>query len=212
MLQVLLVRHAQTAANAAGRFAGREDTPLSEAGRRMAAALAGALAPARPDALWCSPLRRARDTVAPLAAALGLTARADDGLVEQDCGRWTGRTRAEVQATDGEAWARFGEDPERHPPPGGEAAAAVVARATAALERARAAHPTGRLVVVSHKGTLRLLLATWLGIPLREHRRRLDWPLCGVTRVDWTGDGPLLRAHADVSWLPLELRAVAETG
>ena len=208
MLELLLVRHAQTASNAAGRFAGREDTPLTDVGRAMAEALAEALGTARLDAIWASPLQRARLTAAPLATRLGLAVRADDGLIEQDCGAWTGRSRAEVQAADGAAWARFCADPGAHAPPGGETGAAVAARAAAAMERLRAAHPAGRVLVVSHKGTLRLLLAHWLCVPLAEHRR----PLCGVTRVDWGDDGPMLRNHADLSWLPADLRAAAEAG
>lgn len=212
MLTMLLVRHAQTAANAAGRFAGREDTPLTAAGRAMADALAAALATEPPDAIWASPLQRARDTAAPLATRLGLAVRADDGLIEHDCGAWTGRTRADVAAEDAAAWRRFCEDPAAHAPPGGESAAQVAARAVGAMARLCGAHPSGRVLVVSHKGTLRILLATWLGVSLVEHRRRIDWPLCGVTRVDWGAEGPMLRSHADLSWMPADLRLAAEAG
>lgn len=213
MLRVTLIRHGQTASNVAGRFAGWEDTPLTAAGRAMAEALADACETEAFDAVYSSPSQRARDTVAPLAARLGLAVQVHDGLREYHCGDWQGMRAAEVQASDPEGWAAWETDPAAGAAPGGESGAQVVERALAALAAIQTAHPTGRVLVASHKGTCRLLIATWLGIPLRDYRRRIAKPLCSVSEIEFRGaDGPLLHRLADVSHLPPDLRAAAVAG
>lgn len=62
------------------------DPELSETGHRQAAALGGALAGERIDAVWSSTLRRAIETATPLATERGLPVRQHPGLVEFDFG------------------------------------------------------------------------------------------------------------------------------
>jgi len=213
VLRLTLVRHGQTEANAARRFAGREDTPLTATGEQMAEALAAALSGEAFDAIYTSPLQRARNTAKPLATALGLTPTVLDGLQEYDCGTWVGRTRAQVWEDEPGAMQQFAADPTLHAPPGGETAIQVRDRARESIAQIRAAHTDGHVLVASHKGTLRVILCDWLGIDLREYRRRVDWPLCAVTRVDWhPEDGPLLRSLNALSHLPGDLRSLAVAG
>jgi probable phosphoglycerate mutase len=87
------------------------------------------------------------------------------------------------------------------PPPGGESIAATVERAAAARDRLVAAHPGGRLLVVSHvtpiKGLTRLALAADPAVLYRLH---LD--LASLTRIEWYGDGPaVVRGFNDVCHL-----------
>jgi probable phosphoglycerate mutase len=89
----------------------------------------------------------------------------------------------------------------------------VAERALAAMEEIRAGHADGHVLIASHKGTCRLLIAAWLGVPLSEYRRRIDKPLCSLSEVEFRGDdGPLLRKLGDVSHLPPELQALAVAG
>ncbi|MHC5020914.1 MAG: histidine phosphatase family protein [Planctomycetota bacterium] len=222
MQRLTLIRHGQTEANAARRFAGWEDTPLTPQGEAMAQALAAAHAgaaidPIDPtdaiDAIYSSPLQRARNTVAPLAERLGLTVQTHEGLKEYNCGEWAGRSSAEVAAADPEGWAAWEADPAAYLIPGGESGLQVVERARAACEEIARAHPGGHVVIASHKGTCRLLIAAWLGVPLADYRRRIDKPLCSVSEIEFRGDdGPLLRKLGDVSHLPPELQALAVAG
>ena len=72
---LLLVRHAETAANARGHLLGRADPPAEPDRREQAAALAAWLPPA--DLVVSSPLRRARQTAA-AARVAGARRRAVD--------------------------------------------------------------------------------------------------------------------------------------
>ena len=75
---LVLVRHGQSELNAAGRLAGRLDTPLTELGVAQAKAMAASLADlGEPAAVISSPLQRARDT----AAAIGLPVVVDQRWV-----------------------------------------------------------------------------------------------------------------------------------
>ncbi|WP_158220610.1 histidine phosphatase family protein [Kineosporia sp. A_224] len=117
---VVLVRHGRTAWNRT-RFLGRRDVPLDEVGRGQAAAAADAvrtlLGPVGGAVtLWSSPLGRARETAAPVAARLGVPVHLHDDLVELDCGEWEGREKAEVGR-------KVSKLPPDEPVPGGESAA-----------------------------------------------------------------------------------------
>jgi len=160
---IVLIRHAE-ARGGEGRFIGSTDLPLSAAGRAQAGALAAALAPARPRAVFASPLARAQDTAQPLAAALGLPVRALPGLAEINLGAWEDQPREAVRAADPAAYAARGRDFAHFRPPGGESFAQVQARALAALDiLARGPLPA---VAVTHAGVIRAVLCHVLGMPL----------------------------------------------
>src|SRR6187399_1001833 len=82
---VLFVRHGQTATTGTtlpGRAPGLH---LADAGREQATAVAGRIAELdRVDAVYASPLERARETAAPIAAARQQKVRIDRGLLECD--------------------------------------------------------------------------------------------------------------------------------
>jgi broad specificity phosphatase PhoE len=89
---VRIARHGESEGNFAGSLQGsRFDTPLSARGSRQAEYLAIRLAGEAIDAVWASPLIRARETAAIVAAPLGLGVSLDADLVEFDWGVWSGR-------------------------------------------------------------------------------------------------------------------------
>jgi broad specificity phosphatase PhoE len=79
---MVLVRHGETTPNRQGLLLGRADPPLTDRGRRQADELAVQLGALQPVAVFTSPLARARDTAAPIAAAAGCDAEVDDRLIE----------------------------------------------------------------------------------------------------------------------------------
>jgi len=124
-------------------------------------------------------LSRAADTARVIADACGLSLALRDGLREISHGHWEGLTRAEVEARFGDEYASWEEDPFTFAPAGGESGVAVLARALPALREIVTAHTGGRILVVSHKATIRLLLSSLLGFDARGYRDRLDQaPAC----------------------------------
>ena len=81
-----LARHGQTAYNHEGRFQGHLPVPLDATGREQAAALARAAAEVELVSLWCSPLRRARETADIVAARIGLEPHEDGRFAETETG------------------------------------------------------------------------------------------------------------------------------
>jgi broad specificity phosphatase PhoE len=130
---VYLARHGQTAYNLERRFQGQRPVPLDDTGRAQAEDLAERAAGHDFVALWCSPLRRARETADVVARRIGLQPREDARLMETDAGDWTDRLFAEVQAEAPGAFAAFlGGDPD-FAFPGGESFAQQGMRVAAAL-------------------------------------------------------------------------------
>ena len=155
MTELALIRHAESAWNAEGRWQGHGDPPLSPRGREQAAALAAELAPLRFELVVTSDLARAIETGAALARALGVDPLACAGLRELDLGGWTGLTRGEIAARDPEALARFDSGDAAAPAGGAETRAALARRAQASLATLRSRHPARRIALVTHLGVIR---------------------------------------------------------
>jgi len=106
---LLLIRHAQSEWNAAGRWQGHADPPLSAAGRAQARALVEALAceSERPTRIASSDLQRAREMAELLGLRLGLPVSVDRRYRELDVGEWSGLRRTDIERRDGVLLARF---------------------------------------------------------------------------------------------------------
>jgi broad specificity phosphatase PhoE len=131
---VFLARHGETDYNAQRRFQGLLPVPLNATGRAQAQQLALRAAEHGFAALWCSPLARARETAAIVAAALGLAPREDVRLVETDTGDWTDRYFDARSAEDPQGFAAFVARRPRLRLPGGESFRAPDQRVMAALD------------------------------------------------------------------------------
>jgi broad specificity phosphatase PhoE len=190
MTRLVLVRHGETAWHAENRYAGASDIPLNEHGREQAEQLATWAKTAGLDALWASPLTRALQTAAPVAASTRLEPRVDPRLREVAFGDGEGLTRAEMRQRFPEAYAAFVTDPVTSYLPGGEDPVDAVARASACLTDIAAAHPTGRVLLVTHSTLIRLLLCHLLGIPLAAYRNVFpSLRNCAITEVALSPDG-----------------------
>jgi broad specificity phosphatase PhoE len=151
-----LARHGQTAYNAEGRFQGQGPVPLNDLGREQAAALAEQAVAYEFAALWCSPLRRARETADIVARRIGLSPREDARLMETDTGEWTDRGFAEVIAETPEEFERFKDGDPTFAFPGGESFAQQGVRVAGAFhDIKRAEAPT---LIVCHGGVIRIAL------------------------------------------------------
>ena len=161
--RIWLIRHGETEWSRAGRHTGRTDLPLTPDGEAAARSLRPAVSAWQPGLVLCSPLSRARDTAR--LAGLSPDAYTDD-LLEWDYGAWEGRTTPQIRADLGDpGWTVWGQPI----PPGatpGEQPADVAARAQRVIDRCAPVLAAGAdCVLVAHGHVLRILTATWLGLP-----------------------------------------------
>lgn len=185
---VILARHGRTELNARGLLRGHLDPPLDEVGVAEAAALGKSLADflgAVPVLLIASsPLRRAMQTAAAVAAALPAPApvvHPVSGLVDRDYGRWAGHSLAEVTANCGSIDHADGV----------ETTSLVTARARAVLEEQRPLLSSGTVVLVAHDAVNRLLLASLdsgLGPADGIAQATACWNLLGFREGRWQVD------------------------
>lgn len=178
--ELILIRHAESEWNAASRWQGQADPPLSVRGRaqaeKLAESLTGELAGQRVDLLICSDLGRAQQTAEAVGAALGLDPQPDGRFRELDVGAWSGLTREEIVARDPELLEQFEADGDPDVRPGGgESRREIRARSRAAVESLVAGNPGARILIVCHLGFLRALLpgaepanADWIRIDAQE--------------------------------------------
>ena len=181
MTLLYLIRHGRSVWNAENRMQGQADPPLDDVGREQARALAERLKGETFNAIYSSPLLRAKETteIAFASHTLRGPIKFDDRLMERHLGEWTGLTWDEIEgrypASGHGQWRIVG-------PPGGEGQAALVARAAAVFEAIRAAQPAGPVAVVSHGGLLSAGLVYFLGAPPDKYIS-FSFPNTGLARV-----------------------------
>ena len=190
--RLMVIRHGQSEWNAAGRWQGRADPPLTTEGRRQAAAAARVLGSF--DAIVSSPLQRAAETAAIIVEHLGIgPVLTEPDLMERDAGEWQGLTRAEIE-TD---WPGFLEHGER--PPAYEPDDVMLDRVLGALGRVtdRAKETGGEILVVAHGGVVYTLEEAcgepWRRIPNLGGRwfEMTDGHLTAGPRVNLVSGGTL---------------------
>ena len=183
--RVFMVRHGATVLTAEDRFAGATDVELSDEGRDQTRRLAERLSVEKIAAVFASPMSRTMETAGILAAPHGLKVHPRDGLREISHGHWEQMTRREVDERFPEEAAEWENDPYTFAPMGGESGLAVTARALPALVELVRQHAGQCVVVVSHKGTIRLLLSSLLGFDPRRYRDNLDQNPAALNIVDF---------------------------
>jgi broad specificity phosphatase PhoE len=155
---LLLIRHAESSWNAAGRWQGHGDPPLSDRGRAQANALARELARETIDVLVSSDLRRAAETAAILGQARGLQPELNPRLRELDLGDWEGLTSDQIEGMAGDDLRRLNDGDLDVRPGGGENLREIEQRAFSVVTELVDAHPGRRLAIVTHLGVIRALL------------------------------------------------------
>ena len=178
---IAFVRHGETPPNRAGLLLGRSDAALTEHGRAQAERLAKTLAGLGVERVLTSPLRRARDTAAPIAAACDRTVEVDERLVEIDYGEWEGSPFGDLDPAVVTRWRREGS----FAPPGGESLEVVAGRVAGFCQE----WLDDRFVVaVSHVSPIKAAVTWTLRVPPElAWRMRLD--VASITRI---GGGPVL--------------------
>jgi broad specificity phosphatase PhoE len=159
--RIYVVRHGTTLLNREQRYRGRRDVPLDQGGWDDAWQAAGLLAGVGLEAIYSSPLRRARDTARIVADGAGLPGVAElAGLTNLEYGAWEALTSAEAEALDPAAFARYQACAPGAQCPGGESLATAARRIELSLRTIAALHPGGVAAAVSHAAMVRLAVVT----------------------------------------------------
>jgi broad specificity phosphatase PhoE len=170
-----LVRHGVTDWHRERKLLGQRDIPLNDTGLAQAAAAASALAELEITDVISSPMMRAVQTAEVIGNQFGIQVARDPRLSDLRVGKWEGMSYDQI-ATSPE-YHRFLADPVSETIPGsGETLAAVKNRVVAAVEQTLEDNPAGDgVVVVSHAGPIRVLLAHYAGAsPAGYHRFRVS--------------------------------------
>ena len=186
--RIYLVRHGQTPLNAAGVLRGRLDPPLDEVGQLQAKRLGEALNHRNIGLVVSSPLHRATETAAAIAAPLELPVRTDGRLIDRDYGRWAGSRREDVESR----WGSLDAAPDVEPIDD------VRLRAWEALAEIASRVAGGAAVVVSHDVVIRICLAAV--DPLLGHPDELPQDTGCVNTLD----------HQDGRWRVIRINEILD--
>lgn len=187
---ILMVRHGQTPTTGKvlpGRAAGLH---LAEAGLQQAHAVAERIAELpRVDAIYASPLERARETAAPIGKALQQRVKINKGLLECDFGDWTGEQLSTLMKKP--EWSTVQRAPSSFRFPNGESFTEMQTRMVTTLDNIRQEHPGGVVVCVSHADPIKAAVAHAMGTHL-DLFQRIVIGTCSVSAVAYSGHGPIV--------------------
>jgi probable phosphoglycerate mutase len=169
-----------------GRTAGVRLSPL---GRDQALGLVDRLRGVPIVDIYSSPLDRALETAAALAADRGLSVHQDGGLSEVDYGEWSGQEFKHLRKTD--LWKRVQTRPADARFPEGEAVREAQARIVGSLETIANGHPKDCVAVFSHSDMIKFAVAHLVGIHLDLFQRLVISPV-SVTAIVLGGRAPAL--------------------
>lgn len=192
---VLLVRHGQTPTTGKVLPGRAKGLHLADEGHRQAQVAADRIAElgqkGRVDAVYSSPLERAKETAAPISKALGLRTKVDRGLFECDFGDWTGKELKKLSKLP--EWQTVQRAPSTFRFPNGESFTEMQTRMVSALDRLRQQHPGGTIVCVSHADTIKAAVAHALGTHIDLFQRIVISP-ASVSALTWHAGGPIVLA------------------
>jgi probable phosphoglycerate mutase len=198
---VLFVRHGQTPTTGKVLPGRAKGLHLADVGQQQAEITAGHIGElARVDAVYSSPLERAKETAAPIAKARGLRTKVARGLFECDFGEWTGEELKKLMKLP--EWQTVQRSPSTFRFPGGESFTEMQSRMVGTVEKLCAEHRGGTIVCVSHADTIKAAVAHALGTHLDLFQRIVISP-ASVSAVSYTAAGPIVLA-VNATGRPLE--------
>lgn len=172
MTKVYFIRHGQSLANVAHRFAGHSDFPLSELGHAQAACTAKHVMAVPFTAVYASDLSRAADTGAAVARIKDLPLLTRQGLREIYAGEWEGRTFEEL--ADNDDFRLWRQQIGLSRCTGGESVRQLQERVRMTVDDIVKTHPGETICIATHATPIRVLECLWTGVSL-EHMHTIPW-------------------------------------
>jgi len=202
-MQVVLIRHAHSEANAKGVLSGRlPDVHLSAKGIAQSEALVTRLGALKIAAIKISPLERCAETINPWWVATGkpnnrgVEVEVDPNLIEVDYGSWSGKKLSQLSRNS--MWKTVQNNPSAMYFPSGESLAVMQTRAMKSVHDALRVRRKGSIVLVSHGDVIKSIVASTLGMHLDDFQRIVIDP-ASVTILDFSQSKPRLTLMNDSS-------------
>ncbi len=195
-LKIILVRHGETEWNKILRIQGaKSDSPLNQKGMRQAQDLASRLENEDIKAVYSSPLKRAMNTAAAIAANQCLKVITEGALREIEAGELEGVTTAELGMRFSDYLTRNGAEKRI---PGGESLADLQERCRGFIKQAKKNHSGGSIVMVSHYFTILSAVCAVLELPL-ENIIRMRMKNASISVILFENDTPRLETFNDTA-------------
>jgi broad specificity phosphatase PhoE len=200
MIELLIIRHAETAWNTADVFRGRVSIELSEVGLKQAGLMGEYLSEREIQAIYCSPLKRAVQTAEFVARHHKLTPQPMENLNDLDFGEWGGLSRQEVKIRYKDLYEQWLERPDLTQIPGGESLEDARKRSLEALDQIMSRHNEGTVAIITHRVITKILACALLGLD-NSHFWNIEQDTGGITTFIHNGRCFILTHHNDVSFL-----------
>ena len=186
MVRFIFVRHGQSVCNQEKRFAGQLDAPLADIGRAQAEAVSQYIHESfRIDAICASDLSRTMDTIAPLSQTTGIPVKTYADLRELYVGIWQGRRIEDLKKEFPAAFEQYLTCHDLAHAEGRETYVELTARALRVIEEIARSNDGKTVVIATHHGVIRVLLAAWLNIPMKNFNDVPHLSNASVTLVDY---------------------------
>jgi broad specificity phosphatase PhoE len=180
--RLLLVRHGEVEVDYHKKFGGWIDMNLSPNGRKQARILAEYLRSKTIDAIYTSPMKRVRQTLAPTLKLGKHEPRVLDGLREINFGDWSGLGWEGVQKKFGFAAHEWLVQIDQYGVPNGESGKVFRDRVEPCLRQIIQKHPGQNVAVFCHGGVIRMIIAILLELPLPK-TNHFDIEYASVTQI-----------------------------
>jgi broad specificity phosphatase PhoE len=208
-MELILVRHGETAWNVEQVFRGTIDVELNETGIRQARLLAEYLKDRPVTAVYSSPLQRALKTAEEIANQFQQEVKITRGLIDIDFGAWNGLSVHEVEEKYPDLYKEWTESPEKVEFPYGESLEAVAYRAKELIDSIVYMN-SGTVVAVSHRVVLKTIICALLGLD-NSHFWNVRLDTCGITVFSYENGKYTLCEHNNTSFLkPLGAEKLAD--
>lgn len=199
MTEIILARHGETEWNVKDIFRGLADIALSNNGLKQAEKLARYLSSQKIEAVYSSPLQRARQTAELIARHHRLDVLVTPGLIDVNYGEWQGLLATQVQEKYPELYTLWSNQPQRVRIPGGDRLSQVRRRSRAVVAEVINKY-SGTVVLVSHRAVNQVLICALLGLST-SHFWNVKLDVAGTTTFTYENDRFVLVEHNNTSYL-----------
>lgn len=197
-VNIVLVRHGETAWNRNKIFRGTYDIPLNETGQAQAKLLAKVFRKRRIDAVYSSPLSRAYQTAEIALSHHQIEPVIVEEFIDINYGDWTGKEDSAVEKQWPREHAIWNNEPQKAHIPGGEALRTVFNRAFEAMECIAAKHKDQTVAIFTHRVVNKLLVLGALGLEL-SHFKCIMQDNCCLNEFIRTETGYLIQCINNTS-------------